>query len=143
MNPSTDDFERDFYFRVPHPTLAWSVLEVLVRRAAGCWQYAYGYQLGTCGFGSPFTGMTPSRENAGRIGLVRLRNALTRFAGDDHLDGRDCDQTEAAKHAARIEEMLHPMQPELFALTVESPATRATRGTAGGTKMTNPGGCAA
>ncbi len=119
MSVTTEDFERDFYFRVKHPTLAWNVLEVLVRPEGAVWQYSYGYQLATCGFGGPFEGMAPTRENAGRIGLIRLRNALWRLAGDGELDGRDGDQAEAAKHADAIYEMLHPAQPELFAMCEE------------------------
>ena len=112
--PSADDFGRDFFFRVPHPRLAWSILEVLVRPANGIWQYAYGYNFSACGMGTPFSGKAPSRETAGRAGLLRLRDALKRFAGENQLDGQDSDQVEAVKYAARLQELLQPRQPELF-----------------------------
>ena len=115
--PSADDFGRDFFFRVPHPRLAWSILEVLVRPANGLWQYAYGYNFSASGMGTPFTGKAPSRETAGRAGMLRLRDALKRFTGEGKPDGRDGDQIEAAKYLARIQELLHPTQPELFDLS--------------------------
>jgi hypothetical protein len=119
VSVTAEDFERDFYFRVKHPTLAWSILEVLVRPEGKVWQYAHGYHLPTVGFGNPFEGAAPTRENAGRIGLIKLRNSLRQLAGDGEIEGRDHDQAEAAKHAARIHEMLHPAQPELFDMIEE------------------------
>ena len=106
------DFERDFYFRVPHPHLAWSILAVNVRHGSDGWQFAYGYQFPEIGMGSPFEGRLPSRESAGRIGLIRLRDALRRFAGDKDID-RDRDQKLASKYADQIQEQLFPSQLEL------------------------------
>lgn len=112
MNPVTvDDFQRDYFFRVKHPTLAWNTCEVLVRDAGPFWQYSFGYQFMSVGTGGPFEGRAPSREAAGRIGLVRLRNALLQLAGDRELTDRDADQKAAAAHAARIDALLHPPAP--------------------------------
>lgn len=95
-------FERDVYFNVPHPTLAWSFLRVSVRELEGRWEQAHEFNLSTTGMGTPFRGDYPSRESAGRNGLAFLRHALLRVNGGD--------APEAQKHAEAIFEILNPSQ---------------------------------
>ncbi len=96
------DFERDVYFNVPHPTLAWSVLRVSVREVGTNWQQAHEFNLHLTGMGTPFMGSYPSREAAGRNGLCSLRHALMRVSGDE--------REAAQKHAEAIGEILNPSQ---------------------------------
>jgi len=106
--------DRDFYYRLPSP-LAWNILEVEVREVSGVWEFAFGYQLPTCGLLTPFRGPLPSRDAAGRNGLLFLRDALRRVASDS---GSRClaDQRDAGKYAAAIQEFLFPSQPDFFDL---------------------------
>ena len=102
---SASDFERDVYFDVPHPTLAWSVLRVSVREVGGHWEQAHEFQLSITGMGTPFMGSYPSREAAGRNGLFCLRHALMRVSRED--------REKAQEHAEAIWEIINPQQREL------------------------------
>lgn len=99
------DFERDVYFDVPHPSLAWPVLRVSVQEVNGHWEQAHEFQLPITGMGTPFMGSYPSREAAGRNGLCLLRHALMRVTRED--------REKAQKHAEAIWEILNPQQREL------------------------------
>ncbi|MBK1884790.1 hypothetical protein JIN85_20440 [Luteolibacter pohnpeiensis] len=104
----------DYFYRVPHPKLAWSILSVEVRRGEQGWQFAYGYHFMNTGMGCPFRGRFPSRESAGRNGMLHLRDALKRFAASPGLPDRRCpEQKQAARYAKEIQEQLFPPQLEL------------------------------
>lgn len=102
---TTCDFERDVYFELPHPTLAWSVLRVSVREVGDRWEQAHEFQLCITGMGTPFMGSYPSREAAGRNGLCCLRHALMRVSRED--------RETAQKHAEVIWEIINPQQLSL------------------------------
>lgn len=102
---SACDFERDVYFEVPHPTLAWSTLRVSVRKAGDHWEQAHEFHFSITGMGSPFAGNYPTREAAGRNGLCFLRHALLRVNRED--------QAVAQKYAEQIGEILNPSQLSL------------------------------
>lgn len=99
------EFERDIYFDVPHPTLAWSVIRVSVRKVGDHWEQAHEFQLSVTGMGTPFMGRYPSREAAGRNGLCYLRHALMRVTRED--------KDKAHAHAEAIWEILSPSQLSL------------------------------
>ena len=99
------NFDRDVYFDLPHPTLAWSVLRVSIRKVGNHWEQAHEFQLPVTGMGTPFMGRYPSRESAGRNGLCYLRHALMRVCRED--------REAAQKHAADIYEMINPSQLSL------------------------------
>lgn len=99
------DFERDVYFDVPHPTLAWSVLRVSVREMGGHWEQAHEFQLSITGMGTPFMGSYQTREAAGRNGMCCLRHALMRVSRED--------REKAQEHAEAIWEIINPQQKEL------------------------------
>lgn len=101
----SSDFERDVYFDAPHPKLAWSVLRVSVREVGGHFEQAHEFQLSITGMGTPFMGIYPTREAAGRNGLCCLRHALMRVSRED--------REEAQKHAESIWEIINPQQREL------------------------------
>ena len=100
-----DDFKRDVYFNVPHPTLAWSVLCVSVREVGEHWEQAHEFQFPVIGMGTPFMGNYPSRDSAGRNGLCFLRRALMRVTRED--------REKAQEHAEAIWEIINPQQREL------------------------------
>jgi hypothetical protein len=98
----------DYFHRVPSH-LAWDTLHVVVRQQGGKWQFSYGYQFTISGMGTPFMGALPSREAAGRNGMLYLRDDLRRFSGADP-DRRDDEQKQAAKLADEIHRQLCPSQ---------------------------------
>ena len=96
------DFERDVYYDVPHPTLAWSVIRVSVREVGRHWEQAHEFQLAITGMGTPFMVSYLSRDAAGRNGMFCRRHALMRVP--------DADRQEAQKHAETLWEILNPSQ---------------------------------
>lgn len=112
---NADPLGRDFFFRIPHtrrPTQSFAAITVQ-QEPGGGWRMAYEYDVCVCGVGTPYehSAVYPSRESAGRNGMLFLRDELRRFAR-----GRERGpQTRkfAAALAERINESVLPQQFEL------------------------------